>query len=129
VSPPGATGKVTFYDGAAILGSATLSAGVANFSTIAIGYGKRVLTARYGGDSNYAGSLSPPFAEQTTTKPGGALIPGPGTNAVSFGQAPILADLNHDGYLDLVSTGGSGIAENPATVWVLLGNGDGTFQP
>ena len=129
MSPPAATGKVTFYDGVAILGSATVSAGVANLSTIAIGYGKRVLTARYGGDNNYAGSLSPSVAIQIATKPGGALIPAPGTNASDVNlQAAVLADVNHDGYLDLVSTGGNGISQNPATVWVLLGNGDGTFQ-
>src|ERR1035438_3827744 len=68
VSPQGATGKVTFYDGVAILGSAALSNGTASLTTTAIGYGKRPLTALYGGDSNYAFSLSPALTQNVTTK-------------------------------------------------------------
>src|ERR1035438_6193190 len=71
VSPQAATGKVTFYDGVALLGSATLSNGAASLTTTAIGYGKRSLTALYGGDNNYAVSLSPVLAQNAATKPGG----------------------------------------------------------
>jgi Bacterial Ig-like domain (group 3)/FG-GAP-like repeat len=39
-----------------------------------------------------------------------------------------VADLNGDGHLDVVMGGGQGVA-NEAIVSVLLGNGDGTFQP
>jgi len=38
----------------------------------------------------------------------------------------VVADVNGDGKLDLIVTNGGG---SPSTVGVLLGNGDGTFQP
>jgi hypothetical protein len=105
MSPPGATGQITFYDGVAIPGSATLSNGTASFANSAIGYGKRSLTALYGGDSNYAISLSTVLVLNVTTKPGGALVPTTGANADAFELQPAaLADLNHDSNLDLVAT-------------------------
>src|ERR1700722_6677259 len=68
VTPAGATGVVTFYDGAALLGSAVASNGSAMLTTTAIGYGKRSLMALYGGDANDAASLSAAFAENITTR-------------------------------------------------------------
>lgn len=44
-------GNVTFYDGAASLGSASLSGGVASLSTSALGVGSHSLTAVYEGDA------------------------------------------------------------------------------
>ncbi len=52
------TGTVTFKDGAATLGTGTLSGGVATFSTAALAAGSHSITAEYGGDVNFAGSLS-----------------------------------------------------------------------
>ena len=128
VSPQAATGKVTFYDGVALLGSATLSNGAASLTTTAIGYGKRSLTALYGGDNNYAVSLSPVLAQNAATKPGGALAPAPATNVNAFQLQPAaLYDLNHDGNLDLVAIGSNGNSAGAATLWVFLGKGDGTF--
>jgi hypothetical protein len=45
-----------------------------------------------------------------------------GANTAGLGQANALADLNHDGKADLISTNGSGVS-------VSLGKGDGTFDP
>ena len=126
VNPSTATGKVMFYDGTTILGVAPLFNGSSQLATIAIGYGKRVLTARYSGDSHYAGSLSPSFIEHITTKPGGAFVAGTGTAYLDSHLMPAaLADLNHDGNADLVASGNN--ADN-GTIWVFLGNGDGTLQ-
>ena len=53
-----ATGTVSFYDGAALLGTASVSAGVATFTTSAFAVGTHSLTAVYSGDSSFSGSTS-----------------------------------------------------------------------
>jgi len=59
---PGAgtpTGTVTFKDGATVLGTGTLNAGTATFTTTAsLGAGNHSITAAYGSDTNFAGSAS-----------------------------------------------------------------------
>ncbi|HEX7974130.1 MAG TPA: Ig-like domain-containing protein, partial [Anaerolineales bacterium] len=63
VLAPGAgtpTGSVSFFDGSSLLGSGSLSGGVATFSTNALPVGSRNLTAQYNGDSSFTGSISPP---------------------------------------------------------------------
>src|ERR1017187_2407360 len=72
ITPSAATGKVTFYDGTNVLGSAAVSSGVASLVTIGIGYGARNLTARYIGNSGYSPSVSSGLTENITTKPGGS---------------------------------------------------------
>ena len=57
VSASSATGTVTFKNGGATLGTATLSNGVASFSTKLFA-GNYLITAVYGGDSNFNGSTS-----------------------------------------------------------------------
>ncbi len=48
------TGSVSFYDGATLLGTGTLTAGVATYSTTALGAGaSHTLTAVYSGDINF----------------------------------------------------------------------------
>jgi hypothetical protein len=58
---------VTFKDGAATLGSGTLSAGKASLTTSALIVGSHSITAAYGGDSTYASSTSA-TATQTVSK-------------------------------------------------------------
>ena len=53
VSPAAATGTVQFLDGATVIGSATVSGGVAAFSTSSLAPGSHNITASYGGDANY----------------------------------------------------------------------------
>ena len=52
------TGTVTFNDGAATLGTGTLSGGTATLTTSALAGGAHSITAVYGGDANFAGSMS-----------------------------------------------------------------------
>lgn len=52
------TGSVTFFDGTTSLGSATLSGGIAYFTTTSLGFGTHALTVRYDGDVNYNASTS-----------------------------------------------------------------------
>jgi uncharacterized protein YjdB len=65
VSPAGATGTVQFMDNGSPLGSpATLSGGVAIFSTAALTAGTHSITASYGGDTNFVGSTSSSLSQQ-----------------------------------------------------------------
>jgi hypothetical protein len=53
------TGTVTFIEGTTSLGKATLNAsGMATFSTSSLSAGTQSMTASYGGDNNYNGSVS-----------------------------------------------------------------------
>jgi hypothetical protein len=50
---PTPTGSMTFLDGSNALGNATLSAGVATFTTATLTAGNHTLSAAYSGDSNF----------------------------------------------------------------------------
>ncbi|MEI6786125.1 MAG: Ig-like domain repeat protein, partial [Verrucomicrobiota bacterium] len=65
VSPSAASGTVTFKDGTTTLGTGTLSGGVgvATFTTNGLSGGRRTITAAYGGDGNYNGSVSSPLTQ------------------------------------------------------------------
>lgn len=58
VSGKNPTGQVSFFDGTALLGTATLSAGKAGFSTVLAGVGTHTISAKYAGDPANAGSAS-----------------------------------------------------------------------
>jgi hypothetical protein len=59
VSPKTATGIVTFKDGSSTtLGTGALSGGVATFTTAALAVGSHSITAVYGGDPDFTGSVS-----------------------------------------------------------------------
>jgi uncharacterized repeat protein (TIGR01451 family) len=130
VTPSTATGKVTFYDETAVLGSAAVSNGVAVLPTSGIAYGQRHITARYLGDSNDSPGLSGAVVETVTTRAGGTFVaptgplsPIPGVTVLT----PLaVADLNHDGYPDLVTSYSAG-APAGASIDVFINNGDGTF--
>ena len=59
---------VTFLDGGAVIGTGTLSGGVATFSTSALPAGVDFLTASYPGDANLAASVSQPL-NYTVSRP------------------------------------------------------------
>jgi len=52
------TGNVSFLDGGAVVGSGTLSGGVATFTTSTLTIGSHSITAAYGGDANFTASTS-----------------------------------------------------------------------
>src|SRR5574342_210525 len=53
------TGTVTFFDGATILGTGTISANTASITTSSLSPGSHSITATYSGDSNFNSSTSP----------------------------------------------------------------------
>lgn len=53
------TGNVTFKDGATTIGTGTVAAGVATFSTSILSVGSHSITAVYNGDINFSASTSP----------------------------------------------------------------------
>ena len=57
---------MTFQDGGATLGSATLSNGTATYSTSALSVGSHAITAIYSGDTNFAGSASSALTQTVT---------------------------------------------------------------
>ena len=58
VSPSGATGTMTFYDGSTSLGSGTLSSGAASLATTTLAVGTHIITAVYSGNTSYTASTS-----------------------------------------------------------------------
>jgi len=65
----GATGTVTFKDGAAILGTDTISGTTAAYSTSALAVGSHSITAVYGGDAGYGESTSAVLTQTVNTPP------------------------------------------------------------
>ncbi|MFK4145116.1 beta strand repeat-containing protein, partial [Streptomyces sp. NPDC004065] len=67
--PPGAgtpTGTVDFYDGATLIGTATLTGGTATLTTSSLAVGSHPLTATYSGDASFTGSTSPVDTQTVT---------------------------------------------------------------
>ena len=119
----GATGKVTFYDGPAVLGIATISGAQATFTTTLLQAGTRSLWAYYAGDATYAPSTATPMAEVVNAAPSLGFHPVVSYTASNSPVSIAVADFNNDGKQDLALT-----SESLGNVSVLLGNGNGTFQ-
>lgn len=67
-TPSGATGSVSFKDGAGILAVVPLSAGTASFSTSTLASGDHNITATYAGDASHASSTSPILVQKVVEK-------------------------------------------------------------
>ena len=126
VSPAGATGKVTFYDGASYLGAATLSGTTATYTTRLLASGPRSLRAYYLGDVNFSASVSANVSLAVNVTPSLAFSAtgGSSTAITSDPVAIATGDLNGDGRADVVTANYSS-----STVTVLLANGSGGFAP
>ena len=72
--PPAATGRVTFYGGITVLGSAPVSSGTASLTTTAIPAGVRHLTAFYSGDANNSPGISNVPLQTVNAVPGSSLV-------------------------------------------------------
>ncbi len=75
------TGKVVFRDNGQLLGTATLSGGLASVSTPALGVGSRTITAEYWGDGYVRAGTG---AAQQTVNPPATLYPNLGTRGAYF---------------------------------------------
>ena len=73
---PTPTGSVNFLDSGILLGSGTLAAGVATFTTTAgsLTAGSHTITAVYGGDGSNTGSISAPLTETITSSYPGPIL-------------------------------------------------------
>lgn len=116
VTAPGgpATGLVTFKDGTTVLGTAALSGGVATFATTQLAVANHSITATYGGDPNFATSVSAATAHGVTPFP--LAITG-----VAAG------DKAYDGNTTAVLTGGTISSGVVGGETVTLIPGSGTF--
>ena len=69
VTPSTATGTVTFKDNTTVLGTGTLSGGVAKLSTSALSVATHSITAVYSSDANYAASTSSTLTQTVNKRP------------------------------------------------------------
>ena len=122
VSPAGAAGKVNVYDGPNVLGTVPGSAGQATFTTSQLPFGLRSLRAHYSGSGPYSPSTSTATTIKVTALPVNGFTPETLYPLSQIPKSAIVADFNGDGKPDLATVVGT-------SVTILLGNGDGSFQP
>ncbi len=115
------TGEVTFYDGTAVLGIASLVGNRATFATNLLPSGARALTARYDGDSTYGPVPSSARIQTVNAVSANGALPSTSYKVGSNPFTVVVADVNNDGKPDILTS-------NYSDISVLLGNGNGTFQ-
>jgi hypothetical protein len=123
---PAPSGKVTFYDGAAMLGSSPLASGTAARATTLLPSGTRFLHASYSGDSTYAFSTSPILTQTVNTVPTSGFSPG--IDFATRSPVPPIAvgDFNGDGAVDIAVASG---AENQVQVFLATQTGPSRRWP
>ena len=87
--PANATGSVSFLDGTTVLGSGTISANKATFTTSSLVAGSHTITAAYSGDSNFLGSTSSTLTQtvsqaSSSTSVSSSLNPSTFSTSVTF---------------------------------------------
>ena len=133
------TGIVVFYDGSTQIGTGTVTAGVATFTTSALTVGPHSITAAYSGDSSYnpatSSALTQSLQDFTLTLVGGATTgsataPMEGPAAYPLVITP-LGGATLAGAVSLSVTGlpaGRSAVFTPATVPVNAGTSTVTFE-
>ena len=116
------TGKVTFYDGGSVLGIAAISGSKAAFTTSLLASGPRALTALSDGDSTYGPALSAVQTQTVTPVSANGALQSSSYKVGSNPNGVVVADVNNDGKADILTA-------NASSISLLLGNGDGSFQP
>jgi hypothetical protein len=128
---PAGNGKVTFFDGLTVLGTAPISsfmvhpAGVASLSTILLSAGTHQLTAYYRDEVNAVAGTSNVVTQTVNAVAGGAFT-AQTPMAIAPAGSVVTGDFNHDGKVDLAFV--QSFADIGSSVIVLLGKGDGSFQ-
>ena len=87
ISANTATGSVTFYDGAAVLGVRTATNGVATLSTSALSAGSHGIRAVYAGDAKFNGSSSSTITQTVNSQTGDTTNPIPRIISPANGSA------------------------------------------
>jgi sugar lactone lactonase YvrE len=117
------TGSVSFYDGTTLLGTGTMAAGVATYTTLNLPAGALSITAVYSGDSNFliltsAGLTETVMTVYTVTAPTTPVTVAPGGAATIDITVPPLGGA-FNGVVTLSATGlppGATATFNPPTV-------------
>jgi hypothetical protein len=86
VSSGSPTGTVTFSDGSTVLGTGTVSEGVATYTTSSLAAGSHSITAAYSGDSLFLASTSSAFAE-TVVQPSITMAASPASLTIQHGKS------------------------------------------
>ena len=118
----GASGLVTFMEGTATLGTGTINGTTATYSTAALTAGSHIITAVYGGDSNYATSTSSAIsqtvnASSTTTTLTSSANPSTYGDSVTFTATVIAGATGTVTFMDGSSTLGTATLSNGTTTF------------
>jgi hypothetical protein len=125
VTPATATGFVAFMDGGVLVGSGRVNvSGVAQITTVTLAPGRHSLVAVYGGSVLFTTSKSAPTPYIVTAVAGNGFATQVPYSVDLFPFSIAVADFNGDGNADLVTANA-----HSNDVSVLIGNGNGTFQP
>jgi Bacterial Ig-like domain (group 3)/IPT/TIG domain len=116
------TGAVTFIDGGIQIGTGTLAAGTAAFTTASLAVGSHSITAKYGGDSNNVASTSAALTQHV-----GAPTDSIKLREMQISVTPVVAHISGQAIVGAVDSAiNAGFNDNPTA---LLPNGSGfTFH-
>jgi hypothetical protein len=113
---------VTFFDGGTQIGTGTLAAGTATFTTSSLAVGSHSITAKYGGDPNNVASTSAALT-QTVSVPTDSIK----LRAMQVSVTPMIAQISGQAIAGAIDSAiDAGFSDNPQA---LVPNGGGfTFQ-